>query len=133
NQLASFSSNLISYIRSNNPTATTKDVVSGKYIQPITQPYTPQTSLSYEMPGDVPQTWTGNIPNAYRTTLEIMLGGIDQTYYSDDVYGHRLTVVYDTNSQPTLYLDGLSQGIGSANATTISYNVDFPFCFQTSG
>jgi hypothetical protein len=133
NQLTGFANSLISYIRTNMPTATPKDVVGGRYIQPISQPYAPQTSLGYEKPGDVPQTWTGNIPNQYRTTLEIQIGGIDQTYYSDQIYGHRLSIVYDPNSEPVLYLDGYVQGTGTANATTVSYNVDFPFCFQTSG
>jgi len=133
NQMTGFANSLIGYIRANMPTATLKDVIGGRYIQPIVQPFTPLTSLPYEKPGDVPQTWTGNIPNQYRTTLEILIGGIDQTYYSDQIYGHRLTLVYDVNSKPVLYLDGLVQGTGSANATTISYNVDFPFCFLTSG
>ena len=133
NQMTGFANSLIAYIRANMPTATLKDVIGGRYIQPIAQPFTPLTSLPYEKPGDVPQVWTGNIPNQYRTTLEILIGGIDQIYYSDQIYGHRLTIAYNGNSQPVLYLDGLAQATGSANATTISYNVDFPFCFLTSG
>jgi RHS repeat-associated protein len=133
NDLTSYAENLVSYIRTNMPTARTSDIVGGRYIQPVTQPYTPQTSLSYEKPGDMPQTWTGNIPNQYRTTLEVLIGGIDQTYYSDQIYGHRLSIVYNTNLQPTLYLDGVVQATGAANAATLSFNVDFPFCYLTSG
>ncbi len=87
----------------------------------------------YEMPGDTPQTWTGDVPNQYRTTLEITIGGIDQTYYTDQLYGHRLSLVYNATSQPVLYLDGVVQGTGSANANTVTYTVHFPFCFATSG
>jgi hypothetical protein len=62
NALAGYANNLVSYIRTNIPTATLKDVIGGKYIQPITQPYTPQTSLPYEKPGDTPTPWTGKYP-----------------------------------------------------------------------
>jgi Transglutaminase-like superfamily len=125
--LTGYANNLVSYIKTNMPTATLKDVVGGRYIQPLIQPYTPQTSLPYETPGDVPQTWTGDVPNQYRTTLEIKIGGIDQTYFADQIYGHRLSLVYNATSQPVLYLDGVVQGTGAANATTVTYNVDFPF------
>jgi transglutaminase superfamily protein len=90
--LTGYANNLVSYIKSNMPTATLKDVIGGKYIQPLTQPYTPPTSLPYEKPGDIPVPWSGDIPNFYRTTMEVMIGGIDMTYYADQVYGHRLTL-----------------------------------------
>jgi YD repeat-containing protein len=131
--LAGYANNLVNYIRSNMPTATLKDVIGGKYIQPITQPYSPGTSLPYETPGDSPLIWTGDIPNAYRTTMEIQIGGVDQTYYADQVYGHRLSIVYNSSAQPILYLDGVVQGTGTANAATITYNIAFPFCFATTG
>jgi hypothetical protein len=44
-----------------------------------------------------------------------------------------LSVVYNSSLQPVLYLDGVVQGTGTASATTISYNIDFPFCFATTG
>jgi hypothetical protein len=121
--LTGYANNLVSYIKATMPTATLQDVVGGRYIQPLTQPYMPQTSLPYETPGDIPQTWTGDVPNQYRTTLGIALGSIDQTYYADQVYGHRLSIVYNASNQPVLYLDGVVQGTGSANANTVTYNV----------
>src|SRR5205807_788273 len=60
--LTGYGNNLVSYIKANIPSATMKEVIGGKLIQPITQPYSPQTSLSYETPGDTPVTWTGDIP-----------------------------------------------------------------------
>lgn len=131
--LIGYTNRLVNYIRSNIPTATLEDVIGGKYIQPITQPYSPSTSLTYETAGDTPQIWTGDIPNAYRTTMEIQIGGIDQTYYADQVYGHRLSLAYNSSAQPVLYLDGVAQGTGTANSKIITYNIDFPFCFATTG
>jgi RHS repeat-associated protein len=133
NALTGYANSLVNYIKTNTPTATLKDVIGGKYIKPLTQPYTPGTSLPYEKPGDTPTIWTGDIPNSYRTTMEVQIGGIDQTYYADQIYGHRLSIVYNSSSQPVLYLDGVVQGTGTAGATTITYNIDFPFCFATTG
>ncbi|MCC7483609.1 MAG: hypothetical protein IT529_01350, partial [Burkholderiales bacterium] len=131
--LTGYANNLVSYLRTNLPTATVNDVIGGRYIQPLTQPYTPQTSLPYQTPGDTPAVWTGNIPDEYRTSLRIRIGGIDKTYFSDEIYGHRLTIVYNGAAQPVMYLDGAVRGTGSASATTITYGVEFPFCFVTAG
>jgi len=133
NRLNDYTSNLINYIRTNMPTATTADVVGGSYIQPLTQPFTPQTSLSYEKPGDSPATWPGEIPNSYRTTLGVQLGAINLTYYGDEIYGHRLSIVYNSSNRPVLYLDGVVQATDTASSTAINYTVTFPFCFSTSG
>jgi RHS repeat-associated protein len=131
--LTGYANNLVSYIRTNLPTATVNDVIGGRYVQPLTQPYTPQTSLPYQTPGDKPAVWTGNIPDEYRTSLRVRIGGIDKTYFSDEIYGHRLTIVYNPSAQPVMYLDGAVQGTGTASSTTITYDVEFPFCFVTSG
>lgn len=131
--LTNYANNLISYIRANNPTATTRDTIGGRYIQPLIQPYTLPTSLSYQTPGDVPIIWAADIDNDYRTTLQIQIGGINKTYYSDEIYGHRLSIVYDGSNQPVLSLDGVVQGTGTAGATQVNYTVNFPFCYATSG
>ena len=130
--LTTYANNLVAYIRAYGPTATTRDLIGGNYIQPLAQPYSLPTSLSYETPGDMPLTWT-DVPAQYRTTLEMQIGGVDLTYYGDDIYGHRLTVVYNSSSQPVLYLDGVVKGTGSANAITLSYAITFPYCFATAG
>ncbi len=131
--LLGYTNNLVNYIRTNIPTATMNDVAGGRYIQPIAQPYTPQTSLPYEAPGDVPLVWPDSIPSPYHTTLEVKIGGIDQTFYSDQIYGHRLSIVYNASNQPVLYVDGVSLATGTANANTISYTVTYPFCYATTG
>ncbi len=131
--LTGYANSLVGYIRANNPTATTRDILGGNYIRPLTQPYTPSSSLSYETPGDTPLTWTGDVPDVYRTTMRLQIGGIDKTYFGDELYGHRLSIVYNGSLQPVLSLDGIVQATGTASANTISYSVAFPFCFATSG
>jgi RHS repeat-associated protein len=128
--LKGYANNLVSHIQTNMPTATPRDVLGGRYIQPLVQPYTFPTSLSYQTPGSGTSTWT-DIPNGYRTTMRLQIGGIDETFYADEIYGHRLTIVYNATGQPTLYVDGTSEGTGTANANTLSYTITFPFCFYT--
>jgi RHS repeat-associated protein len=132
--LTTYANSLVSSIRASNPTATTREVLGGNYIQPLSQPYALPTSLAYQTPGTTPVPWTGDVPDARRTTLRVQIGGIDQTYFGDAIYGHRLSIVYDASARPVLYLDGVAQGsAGTAGANTISYTVSFPFCFATGG
>ena len=129
-QLSGYTKNLIDYIRKNYPTASTRDIIGGRYIQPLTQPYTPPTSLSNHVSL---YTWTGDIPDDFRSTFRIEIDGIDKTYFGDAIYGHRISIVYNASGQPVLYLDGIVQGTGTVGAKTVNYTVDFPFCFATTG
>ncbi|WP_175836313.1 MULTISPECIES: RHS repeat-associated core domain-containing protein [Burkholderia cepacia complex] len=45
-----------------------------------------------------------------KPTLRIQYQGIDQTYSSDAIYGHRLTITYNSTNQPILTLDGSAVG-----------------------
>ncbi len=69
--------NLVTYIKNNAigsapaGTATVDDVLGGQSIVPLTLPFTWQTTLSYEAPGDTPTIWTGNLPITYKTTIQV--------------------------------------------------------------
>ncbi|MBK9204877.1 MAG: transglutaminase family protein [Candidatus Obscuribacter sp.] len=117
--LATMTSNLISYIDGNSigsasaGTATVDDVLGGQEIVPLTLPFTWSTSLPYEAPGDVPTIWTGDVPLAYKTTLQVQypdsLGGwaIDETFTSDQLAGAELTLTFDGSLYPLLKLNGV--------------------------
>lgn len=134
--LTSMTSNLTTWIKANKPDATVDDILGGQSIVPVTLPITFATSLSYQTPGDVPTIWTGNIPLAYQTTLQVQFpdnsGGwcIDQTFTSDQLAGTRLTLTYNGSLQPVLKLDGvtiatgIAQGAGTWNSIllTVTHN-----------
>lgn len=130
NSLTAYASSLVSYIKTNMPTATPKEVIGGRYVQPLTQPYTPPTTLPYLTPGYVPEVLS-EIPNFYHSRLRIQIGGIDRTFNIDQIYGHRLTIVYDSSNRPNLYVDGVLYGTGAANATTISFVARVAFCIHS--
>jgi RHS repeat-associated protein len=105
--LQTYSSSLLSYFSSHGlDGAQIEDIVGGGVIQPYRSPTggLRQTTLPY--PSSVEHTWTGDIPDQYRTTLEVsgtMLNLVtthcdtmfDETFYADEIYGRRLSVSTD--------------------------------------
>jgi len=112
NDLQTFSNNLASYIRTNMPNAQVEDIVGGWKIVPTTGAVR-QTSLDYQWSGSTPTEWT-DIPDSYRVTLRVQYLGIDQTFFSDQLSGHRLSITYNSSFQPELRLDGSLVATGSA-------------------
>lgn len=127
--LKTYAGNLVNHIRSAAAPLTTRDVIGGTYIEPLAQPFSLPTSYPHLAP-DTEPTVLDEVPNFYRTTVQIQLGSIDKTYYADDIYGHRLSIVYNGSAQPTLYLDATAQGTAGAGDQVLSFNLGFPFCFE---
>ncbi|MDZ4833126.1 MAG: transglutaminase domain-containing protein [Candidatus Melainabacteria bacterium] len=115
-ELTGYASNLIDWIKTNNPTATMEEIVGGRSINQIDTPVR-QTSLPYET-GE-PDSWEV-IPNEYRTTMQFEYPGIDRTFFSDEIYGKRLTFFFNTSYEPELRLDGELKNAGTAQAADSS-------------
>jgi len=64
-------------------------------------------------------------------SLRIQHRGIDETVYSEQVYGKRFTIFYNASSQPVLVLDGdvLATGTSTTPGTSqpITLTVDHPY------
>lgn len=135
--LTTYANNLIAYVKANDPSATTNDIIGGATINRLPF-YTPPTSgptlwgqtilcniiflgtgtCSPNLSG-MPTASLSNL-NSLRTTLTLTLGyntgtaftqlATPQTLYSSSIYGHRLSVVFDaTTNVPSLLLDGVTQ------------------------
>jgi RHS repeat-associated protein len=131
--LSSYSTNLINHIRTNSPAATLKEIIGGRTIVPAsTVPR--QTSLPNQR--SITYEWT-EIPNSYKVSLRIRHRGIDTTVYSDQIYGKRLTIFYNTSNQPVLALDGsvLATGLVTTPGTTpdVILTVDHPYAALGGG
>jgi len=139
--LVAMTSNLVSYIDSNTigsatpGTATVDDILGGQAIVPITLPFAWNTALPYEMVGDTPTRWTGDVPLGYKTTLQVQYPhsvsgwAIDETFTSDQLAGARLTLTFDSSLFPVLSLDGVvvatgseAQGVGTWNSILLTVN-----------
>jgi RHS repeat-associated protein len=137
--LNAYAGGLQSYIQNNNSVAGVP-LVSGKIIdlvggREISRYITPtgglrQTTLPYT--SIVTRTWTGNIPDQFRTLLTVNLTKFDETtlaydtavnnqnIFIDDVYGRRLT--YDTNfvtKAPASFTGTLKVADEFGNATAL--------------
>ncbi|MDX2107098.1 MAG: RHS repeat-associated core domain-containing protein [Candidatus Melainabacteria bacterium] len=139
--LTSFTGNLVSWISTNDADATVDNILGGKKIVSAEIPLL-QTSLPYEASGDSPTTWTGNVPPEYKTTLRIRFPGsmtdwcIDETFYTDELAGTRLTLFFNGSLEPVLSLNGSviatgdAQGVGTWNSVLLNvthnaYSVDW--------
>jgi RHS repeat-associated protein len=122
NDLATYANNLARYIRTNFPDAGMSDIVGGATIKP-TQLINGQTVRQPSNPNQSgPPTLWSTIPSGYHGTITIALpGAATQTFNSDDIYGHRLSIFFDASYVPTLYLDGapVISGSASSNGATV--------------
>ena len=124
-QLTGYANTLTTYLRSNGyATKQIEDVIGRQDIQPLTGAPIRQTTLSYALTSNPSQrTWTGNIPDVYRTKLTVemlTLNGstvlLAQDLFADEVYGRRMyydpfqTLNIWTNSTVQLKVDGLGVG-----------------------
>ncbi len=105
--LAIYSRNFLAYLYANGAAAAEpEDVIGGQLIARYETPTggLRQTSLPY--PVTVRHSWTGAIPDPYRTTLRVQIDKqrspnstlatiINQTYFVDEIYGRKL--IFDTN------------------------------------
>ncbi len=110
NKLTAYADNLINHIKTNHPGADLKDIIGGKVINPLNE-FQHQSALPYQQ--SITYEWT-EIPSQYKTSFRIQHRGIDETFYSCDIYGKRLTIFYNESNQPVLRLDGIPVATGSA-------------------
>ncbi|HEY7641623.1 MAG TPA: RHS repeat-associated core domain-containing protein [Steroidobacteraceae bacterium] len=102
--LQGYANNLLTQINTNYPAGEVEDLVGGATIDRFVTPPggLRQTSLTAYSSSNAAFTWTGNIPNAYRTALTVVatkatcIGDyptiVNTTLYADDIYGYRLTL-----------------------------------------
>ena len=117
--LQSWSANLLDHVREpTNFGKSLEETFGGRVIEQDFESYPlRQTSLPY--PNTVQRTWTGNIPDQYRTTLRLqfihanpaMDINIDVTLYVDQIYGRQLglnpnfdaNTIHDSSGYSTPY------------------------------
>jgi len=86
---------LQNYLQTNYPNAELDDIIGGKRINPAGLP-TPGASLPYG--SSLTISWSGDIPNQYRTTLRVQFDNLDTTFYVDEIYSKRLRVFGKTEN-----------------------------------
>ena len=131
--LDDYTESLIDYIQQNDDDATLTDILGGREIVPQSGQVR-QTSLSYVKSGTTPTVWT-SIPNSYKTTLDVEYDTIDESFYSADIHGKRLSLTFNGSLQAELRLDGTlvatssAQGAGTWNSVLLTITHPYPTTF----
>jgi len=140
--LEDLAGNLVDYIKANNPDATIDDVLGGRTITPLSS--TVRDTAHPELrSGTTPTTWSTDIPSAYNSTLNVYYWDattpIDETFYSKDIHGKRLTLFFNGSHQAELRLDGTlvatsgAQTPGSWSSVWLEVVHPYPSTFADEG
>lgn len=134
-KLATYSTNLLSYIKANAPGSTLDDVIGGRTINPITIPVR-QTTIPNQDLTVTPTIFTTDLPTYYSCWFQISIPGLFGTLTLDsrDFVGKRLTLLWDSFNRPVLSLDGtvlITGSVAAANTwytltTTVQHNAYYP-------
>lgn len=114
--LTTMTTNLVSWIKTNNSGASLDDIVGGRTINQV-DALVPlrQTTHPRQKVGVTPVVWTA-IPNSYRATLNVVYDTINTTFFTSDLSGKRLTLFFNASHQAEVRLDGALIGTSSAQA-----------------
>lgn len=141
-KLKTYSTNLLTYLKANAASKELKEIIGGWSIVPNTT-VVRQTALPYT--SSLQKTWTGNIPDQYRTTLRIEVSRqfppytpnyptiLDRLLFADEFYGRRVQIVNDPNLRNcafTLKVDDVV--VSSAVCGTLAYQRDHDVRFTVN-
>ncbi|MBC8218825.1 MAG: hypothetical protein H8E73_10205, partial [Planctomycetes bacterium] len=103
--LDEYTDNLIEYVRDNLSDGGLIDLIGGLSIDPADANSLPPSSLDYTVQSRDDEFDMANTPDMYRTSLRIQHEGLDETFWSSEIYGRRLSLQYNGSDQPQLVLD----------------------------
>ncbi|MBI4320397.1 MAG: hypothetical protein HY675_18060 [Chloroflexi bacterium] len=128
--MATYSNNLVNYIRNQMPNASVGEVIGGRSIVRTDISSYP-TSLPYALAVSNQATYA-SVPNGYRHTLRVQHAGIDQTFKTYEIASRRVSMFYqEADNFPILRVDGTPVVTGTATVTGTKYamtaTVDHPY------
>ena len=130
--LQSCSSNLLGYLSGNLPNATVAQVVGGQQIvsssgQPLS------TSLAFPLLTNSVfplLNWTTQ-PTNFMGTFSISFGGTNQTWYTPQLQGQRVSLTFNSNGLAQLYLEDTqvlqTTNLGSSNTVNVILSATHPY------
>ncbi|AKJ29719.1 hypothetical protein AAW51_3028 [Caldimonas brevitalea] len=123
--LTKYANNLSTYLRTNKPSATLRDVVGGKVVVPSYGVALRQKDLPYQVPGAM--SISEEVPERYYSTIRVQHAGMDKTFRMADLTGQPLLITYGPSGYSPelrvgdlLVASGASLTPGTLNDLTIS-------------
>ncbi|GAB2591712.1 RHS repeat-associated core domain-containing protein [Dyella jejuensis] len=127
-QLNAYSGNLANYLKTNAPSASTKQVYGGRA---ITNDYYGST---FPAAGTLYDSLPGSFETVYTLTVSDSADGsnpgLSTNLYASQIAGKRLTLTYNASAQPVLALDGTVLATGAATGVpvqTVNMTVQQPY------
>ncbi|HEY4940051.1 MAG TPA: RHS repeat-associated core domain-containing protein [Rhizomicrobium sp.] len=109
-QLQTWATNVENYIHTNQPNAWLDDIVGGSRIDAT---YNPAIGASLPYASTAQYTWTGDIPDQFRTTLTIQFLELTQLFYADELAGKRIQLGQE-------FISGVNSRVVQADGVTIA-------------
>ena len=122
-----FARNLLSYLQSNN-IHDLNQVIGGHTLVKTYVSSLP--SLPYMVISKAADPFV--IDGTWKASLLVNFNGISQLFSADAIYGHRLTITFNTSNYPQLNLDGAivqtgTTAVPSGSYATVQFSVCMPF------
>ncbi len=129
--MATFATNFVAYIRTNQPNADFERMLGGRRIIPQTFTQLPTVLPLYYDAN--PPVYYNSLTNNLFWHLRIQHQGIDTTLKVSEFAGKRLTIQYDgTGNAPRLRIDGVQKTQGNATTTGTTNNLTLTLLRPTS-
>lgn len=115
NTLSNYTTVLLSYLQSNYPNASVKDILSGQQIIAATNNILSQSTIfpTVNMNGTMPVTNWSNLPTNMMSTLGISFAGFNYNIFMPQLQGRRLALTVGSGGAAQLWLDDVQLTNGS--------------------
>lgn len=124
--LSTYAMNLVNWINTNNSGATLEQILGGRSIVPVSGPVR-NTTLPYQYGTS---TVYSALPTSVIATVQIQYGSINQTFFTNQIYGYRMSIFWNASNQAQLYLN-LPGHSGNIVATSAAQTIgqQYPLTF----
>lgn len=119
-----YGTNLLDWIRENAFDASMAEIIGGRKIDPSLANPVHSTTHPRQSPAFPTNTEFDEIPDTLRAKLNINFG-FSRDFFSDEIYGRRLTITFNSSNQAELRLDGVLKNTTSALSPTTQYAINF--------
>ncbi|MCF6196801.1 MAG: hypothetical protein L3J50_08870, partial [Emcibacter sp.] len=129
--LTNYSNTLVNNMKAEvNHNTSVTDIAGGIEVEPVTVPSggyrKAETQLGHALVAN--QSWSGDMPDQYRTKVDISYSGTTTSFYADDLYGRRLWF-YNPVGYTARFMVGKRIRISAIwnGATSISVSINHPY------
>jgi len=126
-QLKTFATTLQSYVEANIPDAPLEEIIGGRLVDDSYAPI-PAAALPYT--STLQLTWTGDIPDPFRTRFHVQFNSVDPVMFADELAGRRMEYAWIGTQDARTYMfvvDDDVKGSDTVVPAQFQTTVDHPY------